>query len=254
MVAKKKTEESIDIMEMTQGRLTVRLLGKTPLVLNAMSKKIIEGLLLPSKKNAAERAATLKHNPPEEYRSSVYRSMTNDAPTRIVFPSVAFKAALADAAKDIPGAAKAQIGRLTYVEGDTVSIYGIPQISMMVTRMADMNRTPDVRTRAIVPEWACEFSLTYLTPILKEITVVRLLAAAGLMRGVGDGRPEKGKFSYGQFELVGKDDKRWDAIVKKGGRDAQDKALADPQPYNSDTLALLKWWASESERRGFKIA
>jgi len=182
MVAKKKTEESIDIMEMTQGRLTVRLLGKTPLVLNAMSKKIIEGLLLPSKKNAAERAATLKHNPPEEYRSSVYRSMTNDAPTRIVFPSVAFKAALADAAKDIPGAAKAQIGRLTYVEGDTVSIYGIPQISMMVTRMADMNRTPDVRTRAIVPEWACEFSLTYLTPILKEITVVRLLAAAGAAR------------------------------------------------------------------------
>jgi len=78
-----------------------------------------------------------------------------------------------------------------------------------------------------------------------------LLAAAGIMRGIGDGRPEKGWGSYGQFDLVDKTDKRWLAVVKAGGRAAQDAALKDPEPYDSETLSLLDWFRSTSKERGF---
>jgi len=249
-----KKDDAIEVMEIKQGRLVCNVLGTSPLVLNAMSNKVKRGLLSPSKKNAAEKASTLKHNPEDEFRESAYRATEKDAPTRILFPSVAFKAALADAAKDIPGAAKAQVGRLTYVNGDYVSVYGVPQLWMAVTRSADMNRTPDIRTRAILPQWACQISITYIATILKEITVGRLLAAAGIMRGVGDGRPEKGKLSYGQFELVAADDKRFLALTKNAGRVAQDAAFANPVPYDNESAELLGWWKAEAVRRGFKVA
>ena len=221
-MAKPNTRETtIDIITVTQDSVTFRVLGTSPLVLNTMSQKVKRGLLLPSKKNAAEKQSTLKHNPPEEFLGSIFHSMDDNSPTRILFKSVAFKAAMSDTAKDLPGSSKAQVGRLTYVQGDTVPIFGVPEIFLDVVRSADMNRTPDIRTRAILPEWATQVTLTYVTPILKEATVSKLLAAAGIMRGVGDGRPEKGKLAFGTFKLVSADDADWKRIVKEGGRKAQ---------------------------------
>lgn len=255
MATKQKEEKEIEVLKVTQNTLTFHILGITPLVMNAMSAKVKQGLLLPKKKNAAELASTLKHDPVAEYQTSIYRCLNDDGPTRIIFPSVGYKKALASTALDIPGnAAKSQIGRLTYVNQDYVPIYGIPKIWMTVVRSAGMNHTPDVRSRAIIPEWASLLKLTFVTPILRDTAVINLLAAAGLMRGIGDGRPEKGWGSYGQFEIVGKEDERWMGIVNAGGRIAQDVALDDPHPYDSETAELLKWFNAESKRRGFKVA
>jgi len=253
MIKAKTAESEISVLEVSQGRIDFCVLGKTPLILNRMSVKASHELLMPRKKTAADKAANLKHNPLEEYRASAYKATGADAITRLLILATAFKGAMRSVAVDIPGAAKAQIGRLTYVDGDYVDIFGIPKLLMSITRSADMNRTPDVRTRAIVPEWAARVSVTYVKPLLREQAVANLLAAAGIMRGVGDWRPEKGAGSYGQFELVGKDDKRFLAIIKDGGRVAQDKALASPEPYDAETAELLTWFDTEVARRGFKV-
>lgn len=254
MAAKKGDSESIDIIEVQQGRFEVCILGKTPLILNRMSEKAARELLLPRKKTAADKAANLKHNPPEEYRASAYKSVGDKEPTRLLMLATAFKGAMRSVAIDIPGAAKAQIGRLTYIENDYISIYGVPKLLMSITRSADMNKTPDVRTRAIVPEWCCRVAVNYVRPILREKDVVNLLAAAGIMRGVGDWRPEKGSGNYGQFSLVGESDKDYARIMKTGGRAAQDAALLDPEPYDLESTELLAWFTQEVERRGFPQA
>jgi len=248
-----KSDAEISVIEISQGRIEFCVLGKTPLILNRMSEKAGRELLLPRKKTAADKAASLKHNPPEEYRASAYKAIGDEAPTRLLILATAFKGAMRSCAVDIPGAAKAQIGRLTYVEGDYVDIYGVPKLSMAIVRSADMNRTPDVRTRAIVPQWAARVSVNYVQPILREQAVANLLAAAGIMRGVGDWRPEKGSGSYGQFELVSKDDKRFLSIIKSGGRAAQDEALANPEPYDAESAELLAWFETEATRRGFAV-
>lgn len=252
MATKKTTDESISVLEVQTGRIQFAIVGTTPLILNRMSEKVLHELLLPrGRKTAADKAAVLKHSPLDEYRASAYRSRDDTSPTRLQMLSTAFKSALRSVAVDMPGAAKAQIGRLTYIDGDYVPIYGVPQLHMSVTRSADMNKTPDVRTRAIVPKWASIVAITFVQPILRESEVARLLAAAGIMRGVGDWRPEKGSGSYGQFRITGMADPEFVALLKEG-REAQDAALKSPECYDAETEELLSWYQAETNRRGFK--
>jgi len=253
MASKKSEGTEISVLEVSRGVIEFCVLGNSPLICNAMSAKAKQQLLLPpTKKNAAEKASTLKHQPMDEFRASMYTARDPACPTRIIAKATAFKGALMSAAIDIPGAAKAQIGRLAYVEGDEIPIFGIPQLLMSVTRSADMNKTPDVRTRAILPKWACRIAIQYTTPLLKEQAIINLLAAAGITQGVGDWRVQKGSGNYGQFSLVSPDDKEFVRIIKEGGKNAQDKAIADPVCYDSETEELLSWFHVETKRRGFK--
>ena len=242
----------IDALVIEQDRVRFCVLGSSPLLLNRMSEKAKRQLLYPSgRKNAAERATTFKHIPYDEFQAAPYRITTSSAPTLLGVPSAAFKRAIASAALDMPGSSKAQIGRLTWVPGDLVSIYGIPKLHMAIVRQAGMDKTPDVRTRAIVSEWAAVLEVVYNKPLVTEVVVSRLLAAAGFIIGVGDGRQEKGALSHGLFELVAPSDARFKAIVKNGGRAAQIRAMEKAEPYDAETEELLTWFEQERvHRRG----
>ena len=253
-MASKKAPASteLDILRINQGRLTCYIRGTTPLIYNAMSEKVRRGLLLPRKLTVAERAARPKHVPIDEYRSSVY---THRAPeTLLAFPSVALKRALASAAIDIGGAKRTQVDRLVWAVGERVPIWGAPMLRMDVVRSADQNKTPDIRTRAILPEWACKLTLAFVKPTINETVVGNLLSAAGLIRGIGDFRQEKGAGNYGQFELVADDDPEWQRIAKEGGRQAQEAAIATPLCYDDETQGLYDWAVSEISRRGQAVA
>jgi hypothetical protein len=216
-----------------------------------MSEKAKHELLMPKgKKTATEKALSLKHMPIDEYRASAYT--LKDGPALLALMSTAFKGALRSAALDMPGAKKAQIGRLTYIEGDYVGIFGVPKLFMAIVRSADMNRTPDVRTRAIVPAWACSLRVTFVQPLIRAQAVANLLAAAGITIGVGDGRPEKGAMSYGQFRIADRDDPEFKRILKDGGRKAQQAGLDNPEPYDEETRELLTWFDDERAKRQLK--
>lgn len=254
---KAKTEDvAVNVMKVEYGKMRVRLLGTSPLLMNAMSAKVKGGLLCPraGKMTAADKAAKEKHNPLVEFVDSTYRFRGDDEPTRLYMPAVAFKAAIRDVALDMPTVKKAVIGRLTYVPGESIAIYGIPELKMDVVRLQDMSRTPDIRTRAILKRWACELTVVFTKPIIREQMAADLVAAAGIMRGVGDGRQEKGLMNNGQWEMVGADSKEWAAIVKAGGRGAQDKALEEPVCYDQETEELLAYWQAEHARRQLKTA
>lgn len=245
-----KNEAEMSVTELSFKTIKVCVLGKSPLIFNAMSEKAWHELLMPSpKKNAAEKAASMKHRPYDEYRASTYQSRVPHSPSLLNAPAAWFKKALAAAALDMPGASKAQIGRLVWVNGDRVDIFGTPQILCAITRSADMARTPDVRTRAILPEWACMLEIQFSTPILKDQTVVNLLAAAGMINGVGDWRQQKGSGSYGQFELVGIDNPDYQRIIATQARKEQEEALAHPKAYDEETERLLAWFDEEVQKR-----
>jgi hypothetical protein len=158
---------------------------------------------------------------------------------------------MATAALEIPGAKKAQIGRLVYVPGQSVDIYGTPKMAMNVVRSSDMNHTPDIRTRCVVPEWAAVLSVSYVAPQLKQQAIANLLGAAGDFIGVGGWRPEKGSGSFGRFLLVEDDNKDFLRITKIG-RVPQDKALNEPGFFDKESEDLYSWYKAEIRRRGFK--
>jgi hypothetical protein len=250
----KKPKESASvhvdtILNVTKGVIDVQVVGDMPLICNRLSEKARHELLFPAgRRNQVERAITLKHDPYEEYRQSPYR-LADDADTAIGMVSAAFKKSIMAAALDLPGTNKAQMGRLVWVRGQYVPVFGVPQILLSAVRNSDQNHTPDIRSRAILPRWACSLTLEFVEPLITREAVVRCLAAAGLYIGVGDWRNEKGAGTFGSFRLVSAMDAEFQDIVTTGRRSEQLAALNDPMPYDLETTELLGWFDTERVAR-----
>lgn len=170
-------EKSVLVVRAEEAIFNAVLVGRSPLVINRMSEKAKHELLWPRRKTTAYKEQTMKHDPIQEFRDSIHRLESPSEPTLLGIPSASPKLACAAAALDTPGAKKAQVGRLTWVFGNYLPVYGMPKIYMTVVRMADMNRTPDIRTRCIVPEWAVRVRIRYVTPILNESSMATLLVS-----------------------------------------------------------------------------
>lgn len=253
-VDKALADKVVEIVEIEMVSMQFYILGKTPLIMNRLSEKVWQELTAPApKKNRAEKETTLKHDPIGEYRSSVYRGRDDHAPTRLQLPSNSFKKAIAAAALRLPGATKTEIGQLTGIEGINVRIFGKPQLFAHPVRQAGMNRAPDIRFRAILPEWCCILTVEFVKSLIGEKQVTNLLGAAGMIMGVGDWRPEKGSGSYGKFACVGENDATFHAIMKRGGLKAQDEGLAHPVAFDEQTEELLAWFDAEMDRRDKQV-
>lgn len=259
-MAARKTEAAetaVEIPRIDRRTTDFYIVGDRPLICNRMSEKSKQDILNPpGRKTAVQKATTLKHDPISEFQASPYIFTDEDSETLLAMMSSAFKGAMATAALDLPGAKKAQIGRLVWVNNDYTGIFGPPRLFMSVVRSADMNKTPDIRTRAIVFPWAAKITVSFVMPMITPTAVSNLLYAAGLTVGVGDWRPEKGKGTYGQFSMVeSADDPRFVAAVQ-AGRDLQKARLFadDPECYDEDSQSLLDWWRSETKRRGQPVA
>lgn len=131
-----------------------------------------------------------------------------------------------------------------------MSLFGVPQLFMSVTRCADINRTPDIRTRVIVPKWACRVAVNFAKPIINETLIANLLVAAGMTQGIGDWRAEKGSGNYGSFEVVSADNAEFNKIIKTGGRKVQESAMETPEFYDAESHEMYQWFKTEVAARG----
>lgn len=244
----KKTDTQVEVQEIKTQEITFNLLGEN-LIMNRYAAKAWRELLFPSVKvNRAGLEQSLKHDPVAEFRDAMYRCRDTKAKTLIHLPNGAVKGALASAALDIPGTAKAKIERLTQVVDVNIELYGIPQLFCAMVRNSDQNHTPDVRTRPIFPEWCAKVTVNYVSNILSQRTVANLLGAAGVIVGIGDWRPQKGG-PYGKFRLVGDNDRAFQNIIKNQARAAQQKAYDVPIHFDPDTAELMAWFEEEVARR-----
>jgi hypothetical protein len=251
--ATKKTEtknEEITVVPLEYNDVVYHILGTSPFIFNAVPQKTWRELLFPrGPMTRGTKASSLKHDPVQEFRDSTYQDPLDDGPTRLIFPAGAFKKAIASAALDMKSNSnKAQLGRLASVPEQWAPFWGTPRLFMAVVRNKDQNRTPDIRTRARLEQWATKVTVRYVTPVLNHDTISTLFAAAGIIIGVGDGRQEKGTFSFGGFEIVAPDDPRYLAVLKEG-RVVQDAALANPECADANSAEMLEWFAEEFARR-----
>lgn len=243
-------EEITEIAPIKTRRIILNIVGTSHLIMHRFAFKAWQELLLPGRrKNAAEQETSLKHDPITEYRESLYRNRNAKAPTLFHLPSGMIHGALTSAALDIPGATKASMERLTSIASLDVHLYGIPQLAMHMVRNSGMNRTPDVRTRPIFRRWAATaIAIEYKTNPLNDSQIINLFAAAGVIIGLGDWRPQKGG-PYGKFRIADQSDKELKDIIAREGRAAQMKAYDAPQEYDEDASELMAWFKAEIARR-----
>jgi hypothetical protein len=118
--SKQQQPEVVELTPTELGYWQIGILGVTPYLHNRMSEKARHELLYPKgRKNAAERASSLKHEPVEEFRASPYILEGDDEPTLLAAMASSFKGAMMTAALDMPGSSRAQIGRLCWLKGTT---------------------------------------------------------------------------------------------------------------------------------------
>lgn len=242
--------EELEVEAHKHETATFQLIGSAPLILNRMAEKAKRDLLYPTPISKRPKG-TLKHEPLTEYQDSVHRRLlTEKGPTRLIFPASALKSVLGTASLESDGVTKAGVGRNTWIDGFYISIWGEPQLLMSVVRSAGMNKTPDIRTRAILPVWCAEIAITYITPRFNVRVISNLLHNGGMTCGLGDWRQEKGSGSNGRYTLCHPNDPRFKAVQESGGTEVQDKALKEPGFFDYDSGELFGWFYEEVHRRG----
>jgi hypothetical protein len=245
---KKEKPIEISVMKIDVGVVHVTVLSDAGLLLNRMSEKAKHELLIPhGRLNQVERSLTTKHDPRAEFRASPYHYPGKEA--FLALPAPALKGMARNVATDLPGTSKAQIGRLIWIPQDYVAVYGVPRLYMAVVRLKGMDAPPDIRTRAILPRWCATFEIHFAQPMLTHQAVANLIAAGGIIIGVGDGRQEKGTLSFGRNHIVLPSHPEVKRLMKTGGRKAQMKAMQDAIPYDEESAEMLAYWDAEMARR-----
>jgi hypothetical protein len=245
-----KTETTLHIDALKQGRIKLRLIGTTPMYMNNMSIKAKRDLLLGGGRKTAAEKKDIKHDPEREFRDSAHKQDTGE--TLLCFPAPGVKSAMATAALETPGVTKSSVQRLIFLPQQKISVWGKPLLKMDVVRSADMNRTPDIRTRCYLPRWVAEVDIAYVTPTLSAHAIISLLSNAGVIVGLGDFRQEKGRGSYGTFAVAGDDlgdwQPYWDDVTQEA-RSVQQAALDNPELADADTVELMDILNEERARR-----
>lgn len=245
----KKTEANLVIHPLKQGRVKLRMIGNTPIIFNRMAEKAKRDLLVGSARKTAAEKKDIKHNPDAEFRASIHKI---EGDTLLGFPASGVKGAMATAALETAGVNKTNVNRLIFLPQQKVSIWGTPKLFMDVVRSADMNKTPDIRTRAIVNQWCAEVDIAFVTPTLSQHSVIALLANAGMICGIGDNRQEKGKGNYGSWfvdwEENGQFSDTWNKLQKEG-RKVQEKAMEKIIINDDETQELYDFYQEEVIRR-----
>ncbi len=139
--------------------------------------------------------------PKEEAEKVAYRNEEG----KLVIPSSHFKAAMVKAATDFQAK-----GKKTYKEFVKAGIlfkdeYILisPQKYEIFTCPVVVARSRIARSRPLIRNWSCEFVIEIIDEEWLNPTVLKeILQSAGKFKGIGDQRPEYGRFEVVSFEKI----------------------------------------------------
>ena len=187
-----------------RGRLQIRVIGETPLIMHRWSEKVIKEML-DKQRGIKKMAKKEAKDPQQDYEDSMYR-MPDDS--GYAFPAVAFKAAMVSACREIDDLTMTQARQLFHVKGietpEFVRINGTPRMRQDTVRVA--NGAADIRFRGEFVEWYADLEIDYNAAMLTASDVANLLSYAGASVGIGERRPEREGNSFGLFRVAAVDD------------------------------------------------
>jgi hypothetical protein len=195
----KSKSVSVEVVEFSIRQVTVPIIGISPLIVHAWSEKSKKMI---SDKQAGK-AKNKKHeirNPEEEYEQAKHISISGwDG-----FPAAGFKASMIRGAKMIGMVMKdTQTAFFINAECEETQLVRIHGESRMRTDMVRVGMgSSDIRYRPEYPDWYAELNIEFNEGIISVDQIHQLVKAAGYGCGVGEMRPERGKFNYGRFKLA----------------------------------------------------
>lgn len=183
----------ITIAPLKLAMLEIKVVGDSPLICHAWSKKARQQMLDKQMKRAA--GAKQAKDPEQDFKDSLYTHPEGG----YGFPSVGFKACAVDAASFSQGVTKVQLRGAMHILGELVKIDGEPTMREDMVKIA--MGTADIRHRGQFEKWSATFLVKYNTAVLSAEQIVNLFEIGGFSVGVGEWRPQRDG-SYGRFHVA----------------------------------------------------
>jgi hypothetical protein len=192
-------KKSVEILEFSIREVVVPIIGISPLITHAWS---IKAMQIISDKQAGK-AKNKKHEiriPEEDYEQAKHKSPKGWEG----FPAAGFKAAMIRGAKNI-GLVMKDTQTSFFIKSDCEETQLVKIIgeSRMRTDMVRVGMgSADIRYRPEYPEWKANLTIEFNSGVVSLDQIYQLVKAAGYGCGIGEMRPEKGKFNFGRFKLA----------------------------------------------------
>lgn len=172
-------------------RITVRIVGDSPLIVHAWSHKAKQMMLDKQMKKGVQ--AKLAKDPQQDYEDSLYRLPDGSCG----FPAIGVKAAAIRGAKAL-GMVMVDSRAAFHIDGELLKINGEPQMREDMVRVG--MGTADIRYRGEFPEWSIDLPVAYNARAVSAEQIVAMLDAGGFGTGIGEWRPEKNG-QHGRFHV-----------------------------------------------------
>lgn len=194
----KSKSVSVEVVEFSIRQVTIPIVGTSPLIVHAWSEKSKRMI---SDKQAGK-AKNKKHevrNPQDDYEQAKHISASGWEG----LPAAALKAAMIRGAKMVGMVMKdTQASFFVNADCDQTQLVRIHGESRMRTDMVRVGMgAADIRYRPEYPEWYMELNIDFNEGLISIDQLHQIVKAAGYGNGLGEMRPEKGKFNFGRFKL-----------------------------------------------------
>jgi len=210
MATKKEESKEIIIPAIDIQRITLKIVGDSPLIVHKWSKKAKKEILDKQMKKAKAKGHDIR-NPVADFVDSLYwldcepEEKTEDGFAEAIkngatfgFPSVALKASAVSGGFQA-GTIKKTFGRSAFhIDGELVEISGIPEMREDMVKIG--MGTADLRYRGEFKEWSTIFDVRYNAGAISAEQIVSLFNAGGFGIGIGEWRPERDG-SYGMYHV-----------------------------------------------------
>lgn len=192
-------QTKVEIKEFQIKEVVIPIVGITPLIVNRFSEKAerqIEDKLFGRAKNKKHEIRV----PQDDFEGAKHRSIEGWEG----FPAAGFKAAMIRGAKMIGMVMKdTQTGFFVKADCDETQLVKIRgEARLRKDHVRVNNGGADIRYRPEYLQWYAELIIEFNEGVLSIDQIFQLVKAAGYGCGIGEMRPEKGKFNYGRFKLA----------------------------------------------------
>ncbi len=188
----KSGQKQIVLPPLKIERMQIHIVGDSPLISHAWSKKAKEQMLAKQMKEAKQGKEA--KDPQRDYEESLYRLPGGG----YGYPAMAFKSAAVDACSFVDGVTKVEARGAFHVVGEMIELYGEPRMREDMVRIA--MGTADIRYRGEFPQWSCDLVVRYNSRVLSAEQIVNLFNVAGFSIGVGDWRTQRDG-NFGMFHV-----------------------------------------------------
>lgn len=192
MATKKPLQQAIVLPPLNLQKISLLLVGDSPLITHAWSEKSRKMMLDKMMKKA--NVGRVAKDPEQEFRDSLYPFPGGG----FVFPTIAFKSAAVDAASFVDGITKVMMRGSFHIPGELVKIEGEPTPREDVCRVG--MGVADLRYRGEFKEWSAKVTVQYNASAISAEQIANMFSVAGFSIGIGEWRPARDG-QFGRFHL-----------------------------------------------------